>query len=285
MKLVILRSSLARLAALIAAFGMSLSHHAFPPAPHHLVFGMVRNEQGHPLAIAGAEILLEVEGAVLARTVITLADGGVNYRLPVAMDSGTTADLYKPTAVRPRSPFRMRVRIAGVTYLPIEMSGIAKLTAKAGETTRVDLTLGEDSDGDGLPDAWERNLIAATGGKKTLADIRPGGDTDGDGLSNLDEYLAGTYAFDPENGFSLEIGGSAREGTWLEFTAIRGRTYTLQCTTDMVRWVEVPFVVTAESVAPFLSYTAREVRPLKVKPVLNGIDPTAQGVFFKLWVK
>ena len=27
---------------------------------------------------------------------------------------------------------------------------------KPSETTRLDLTLGEDSDGDGLPDAWER---------------------------------------------------------------------------------------------------------------------------------
>ncbi len=44
---------------------------------------------------------------------------------------------------------------------------------------------GADSDGDGLPDAWEMEHF------KTL-DIRPGGDRDGDGVSNLREWKQGT---------------------------------------------------------------------------------------------
>lgn len=279
------RALVSRLATWICGLVLVLTCGAFPPAPHHLVFGIVRNELGSPILLRGAEILLEVEGVVLARSVVTQVEAGVNYRLVIPMDSGATADLYKPTALRPASPFRMRVRIAGTTYLPIEMVGISRLTARAGESTRVDLTLGEDSDGDGLPDAWERNLIAASRLGKTLGDIRPGDDTDADGLSNLNEYLAGTYAFDPGNGFTLDIRSVENEGAVLEFTAVRDRTYTLHCSTDMIRWVEVPFLVVAGGGETLRSYTAREVRPMKVKPVLNGLDPAGPGVFFKLLVR
>lgn len=282
MKLVYLRVFHARLAALIAGCGMSLSPHAFPPAPHHLVFGMVRNEQGNPLALPGAEILLEVDGAVLARSVITLPEGGVNYELPVALDSGATADLYKPTALRPMSPFRMRVRIAGVTYLPIEMAGISKLTTKAGETTRVDLTLGEDSDGDGLPDAWERNVIAATGRNRSLADIRPGDDTDKDGISNFQEYLAGTYAFDPKDGFSLKL--AQFEGTYsvLEFVALPGRTYTVLGSSDLQQWMPISFRLPNEDLSRS-SFQATSVTLIRAS--VSGSTANSSDRFFKLMVQ
>ena len=39
----------------------------------------------------------------------------------------------------------------------------------------------------------------------TLANIRPGDDLDGDGISNYNEYLTGTYAFDPTDGFFLPL--------------------------------------------------------------------------------
>ena len=48
------------------------------------------------------------------------------------------------------------------------MRGDYSALGRPGESTRIDLTLGEDRDGDGLPDAWERTLITASGGKLTL---------------------------------------------------------------------------------------------------------------------
>lgn len=276
----------AGLAVLLTAL---LPAHAFPPAPDHVVFGMVRDEQGNPLNATKATVLLEVGGTVIAQTTITTGlELGVNYRMTIPLDAGITGDKYKPTALLPTVPFRLRVKIGTVNYLPIEMTGLSSLLTKPGGLSRVDLTLGEDSDGDGLPDAWERALIAAMGGGKTLADIRPGDDADGDGLTNLQEYLAGTYAFDPADGFALSLVGTAAGSSLLEFTAIRGRTYTIEASTDMQAWTQVAFTVPGETPAGTLhdNYAATDVRLLRA---LVGPETVAAGAesrprFFKLMV-
>lgn len=268
------------LAALLALASLQ----AFPPAPHHQVYGVVRDELGNPLSGRGAEVLLEAGGQVLARTtVLPGMEPGANYRLAIPLDSGVTADSYKPTALRPTVPFRMRVRIGQTIYLPLEMTGAASLMTRPAGNSRVDLTLGEDSDGDGLPDAWERALMQILGGDLTLADIRPEDDSDGDGMSNLDEYLAGTYAFDPADGFVLNIAAMADGQPQLEFTAIRGRSYSIHGSDDMRSWTPVTFALAGEvSDSPGRSvYQAAETRPLRVQPA-----PPTEGApawrFFKL---
>lgn len=270
----------------VAALMFTLPLLAFPPAPHHEVFGMVRDEQGNPINAAKAAVLLEVGGALVAQATIGSGAGlGVNYRLTIPLDAGVTADKYKPTAMLPTVPFRLRVKIGNVSYLPIEMTGASTLVTKPGGSSRVDLTLGEDSDGDGIPDAWERNLIAATGGGKSLADINPGDDTDGDGLSNLQEYLAGTYAFDPQDGFALTIRSVDAGRSLLEFTAIRGRSYAIHASADMQSWAPVPFKLSTDAAAAAARdvYASTDVRPIRVSagPFAEG---EAEPRFFKLIV-
>lgn len=260
---------------------------AFPPAPHHLIYGTVRDELGHPFRNPGAEVVLETGGPTPVRSAIApSAEPGVNYRLAIPMDSGATADLYKPTALRPTVPFRLRVQIGNVTYLPIEMTGTAHLVARPGGRSRVDLTLGVDSDGDGLPDAWERALIQMLGGDLDLEDIRPEDDSDADGLSNLDEYVAGTYAFDPADGFSLAILPTSTDQPLLEFTAIRGRSYTVQASADMHDWTPVNFHLPADpaSAAEREHLIATETRLIRARVAApaNGGPPWR---FFKLQVR
>jgi hypothetical protein len=48
------------------------------------------------------------------------------------------------------------------------MKGDLSKLGEPGKRTHLDLTLGEDLDGDGIPDAWERALLAALGGNRTL---------------------------------------------------------------------------------------------------------------------
>ncbi|MBL9126316.1 MAG: hypothetical protein JNL97_01655 [Verrucomicrobiales bacterium] len=202
------------------------------------------------------------------------------------IDSGSTADRYKPSALHPAVPFRIRVRIGNDVYLPIEMVGASKLAASPSATTRVDLTLGIDSDGDGLPDAWENALIAATGGRGSLADIGPKDDTDGDGLSNLQEYIAGTYAFDPADGFVLKIVSSADGRSQLAFTAIRGRTYSIQTSEDATTWVTVPFGVAGDAAGSpaRTAFVATDVRPVEAY-VAASDAPEAGARFFRLVVR
>lgn len=254
--------------AVLAAMLTEQPVEGFPPAPHHVLYGLVRDEYGNPLTQPGAEVVLETSTGVQIRgLVVPGIKPGVNYELKVPIDSGITSDLYKPTALRPTVPFKLQVRVGKVSYLPIEMTGDFAQLGLPGKSTRLDLTLGEDTDGDGMPDAWERAIIASLGGNLTLAAINPGDDSDGDGLSNINEYVAGTYAFDPQNGYNLEIKGFNAGRPILEFTAIRGRTYTVLASDDLKSWSAVPFTVREGGVGAALrqNYLANDVRLLRIE--------------------
>jgi len=241
---------------------------AFPPAPHHVLFGMVRNQWGDPINVAGAEVFLETTNAAgLKATLYPGVEPDANYRLLVPMDAGISPDVYKSTALKPSGQFRLRVKIGQTTYLPIEMAGDLSRIGQPAQSTRLDLTLGEDTDGDGLPDAWERALIAALGRTLTLADIRPNDDSDGDGISNLNEYRAGTYAFDPNDGFELALVGVNQAASTMEFLALRGRNYTIESSPDLRQWTPVQFRIATEGPSAPLraNYLANDVRLLRVE--------------------
>jgi len=267
-----------------AALLLGIGLQAYPPTPDHVIYGQVRDRFGNPLQTDSAVVFLETTSGTQLNTAVIPGFGpGVNYQLPVPMDAGLAAGLYKPTALRPMVPFTLKVKIGQTTYLPMEMNAnYSNLGAPAGRT-RIDLTLGEDSDGDGLPDAWERALIAASGRPLTLADVRPNDDFDGDGLSNLQEYLAGTYAFDPQQGFELHLLASDGNASALEFVAVRGRAYTLEGSADFTEWQPLPFRVAAPQpeTETRQQYYATDVRLLRVQ-VLSGAEAMR---FFRLRVQ
>lgn len=220
--------------------------HAFPPAPHHLIFGTIRDELGNPLAAGAAQVILETTSGVRTLGGVRNHGSGVNYHLAISMDAGITSKLYKPTALRPFAPFKIKVRIGREIYVPIEMTSDLSKLGVPGKETRIDLTLGIDADGDGLPDAWERALLRKTGGQG-LDSIKPEGDLDGDGVSNLNEYLAGTYAYDPKDGFSLRILEVEGAESIVEFVAVAGRTYTILGSADLGNWAPISFRLGSDS--------------------------------------
>ena len=256
---------------------------AFPPAPHHTLYGLVRNEQGTPLSTGDATIILNgPNGEVIRGPVDDGLARGINYTLRVPMDGNRTAQLYSPTAMTPATTFTIQVLIGSTSYLPIQMQGTLPALGDIAGSTRLDLTLGVDSDGDGIPDAWEQDMIDfdPDDNLRTLADVRPGDDFDGDGLSNLMEYLAGTYAFDRLDGLNLTLKEVVDQVARLEFLIVRGHTYSIQSSVDAVHWAEQRFSLNANGSSAVSAHRADSVTILNVY-VPVGDTPTA---FFKLYV-
>jgi len=224
---------------------------AFPPAPYYTLYGMVRDQVGQTVTAEGAEVILLRGGVEVGRTPIVSSRIDQSYELNLRIDqnrSGTT--FYTDTAVAAGGLFSLVVSMNGALFYPIEVSG--NLTAgKGGERVKLDLTLGEDLDKDGLPDVWEAwqlyqaGLYPGDDGEWDLSLLDKGGDFDKDGQSNLLEYIAGTYAGDATETFSLAIKEKLPESVRLEFYGITGKVYTLESTLDMKTWTRVPFAVGA----------------------------------------
>lgn len=259
--------------------------HAFPPAPHHTVYGLVRNEYGEPLSVTGAQIIFEAtNGVQVTGTIVPGLGSDINYRLELSMDSGVAPDNYKPTALKPTLPFVIRVKIGQNIYLPMELSGNYANLGKPAESTRLDLTLGVDSDHDGLPDAWQQLIRLMLG---SGAGTGPNDDPDGDGLTNWQEYYLGTYAFIPDGGFRLKLLKPPGALPLLEFSVSPPRTYTVQSSTNLQTWLPMSFTIPANGTNDPVraNYTATDVRVLQVAPQLPAGAATSGNYFFRLLVQ
>jgi hypothetical protein len=227
------------------------SVNAFPPAPYYTLYGMVRDQVGQTVTAEGAEVILLRGGMEVGRTPIVSGRIDQSYELNLRIDqnrSGTT--FYTDKAVAAGGLFSVVVAMNGELFYPIEVSG--NLTAgKGSERVKLDLTLGEDLDKDGLPDTWEAWQLYQAGrypgddGRWDLSLIDKNGDFDKDGQSNLLEYIAGTFAGDATETFSLAIKEKLPESVRLEFYGITGKVYTIESSFDMKTWTRVPFAVGA----------------------------------------
>lgn len=231
----------------VFAIGAVAPAMAFPPAPHHLVYGMLRDAMGEPFAGQEARVFLEsTNGVNLEGLVHSELGVGVNYQITIPMDAGVTTNLYKPTALRPYANFTMRVRVGNTDYVPMEMAGTFKSLGEPAEATRLDLTLGVDSDGDGIPDDWEDLVAAMFGDGRTRDDINRNTDLYGDGVTAWQHYIAGTYPWDPEDRVELNIKEFRDNQPVLEFAAISRRAYRIFVSEDFVNWRPVVFRLPAK---------------------------------------
>lgn len=250
-------------------FAFTIAAQAFPPAPDHVVFGMVRTELGDPVDVTNATIALEtMSGTRISTTLVPTLAPGVNYRLYVPMDAGLTSDAYIPTALRPTVPFRIKVVIGNTVYLPIQMQADYSHLGKPAQQTRLDLTLGVDSSGDGLPDAWKRMILAMSKGLYTnISQILPGGHFPGNPMTFREAYIAGTYPWDLKQGFALSVIGTHDDTPVMEFQSIQGRSYGILGSADLKEWNQLPFriVETGATNSLIMNYQATDIRTLRIE--------------------
>jgi len=193
---------------------------------------------------------------------------------------------YVSTAVASGDLVTLAVEIRGVAYLPIEVRTPGQRVGAPAAATRLNLTLGEDSDGDGLPDAWEIAQLFYAGGSPGAAGwdlslIGPDGDFDGDGTSNRDEYLMGTYATDARSYHYLDIAALRSDEIEFRLYTLLGKTYGIQSSTDFTHWttVECRLGTGGSSAALQTATTTGETLALCPRPA------TSVPTFYRLLVR
>jgi hypothetical protein len=277
------RISLPVMPVLAAALLGCLSAWAYPPSPYHLVYGIVRDEYGTPLMNDQAQILLVSTGGSQSQTTIqpNLAVG-VNYQLQVPMDTLLKPDLYRSNALAVGTGFRMYVVIGNVTNVPIISTSTTNYLGQPTRMTRIDLTLGTDTNGDGIPDEWELAFLAAIGSDLTLADLNAGLDVAHDGRTLMQEYLLGSAAFNPQNPFAVRMVDFNGGAAILAFPTESGLSYTVLGSTNLQQWAVLPFRLSSEGPSGLTrtNFTASAVETLQVQVVPSGPSPRAQ--FFRI---
>ena len=222
---------------------------AFPPAPYYTLYGMVRDQVGQTVTAEGTEVILLKGGLEVGRTPLTSNRIDQSYELNMRLDqnrSGTT--FYTDKAIAASGLYSLVVSMNGTLFYPIEVSGNLR-AGNGGERVKLDLTLGEDKDKDGLPDTWEAWQLYQAGlypdenGNWNLSLLDKNGDFDKDGQSNLLEYIAGTFAGDATETFGLTIKEKLPQSVRFEFYGITGKVYTIESSVDTKTWTRVPFAV------------------------------------------
>ena len=228
---------------------------AFPPEPPFTVFGDARDQYGTLIPAGSASVVLYADAKETAREALTNTPGqDFNYQIRVRIDMmRDNSASYTSRALKTGKIFTMGIESGGQVFYPIEMA-TPPAVGSASDRRRLDLTLGVDRDGDGLPDAWEESqlyqggiLPGANGWDLSLVDRA--GDFDRDGKSNFEEYLAGTYAADASSVMGLQIKEKLAEAVRLEFYTIYGKSYTLQSSPDLKVWSDASFSLTAPDAA------------------------------------
>ena len=118
-------------------------------------------------------------------------------------------------------------KITFIYYLPDGSSTEAGYDLKTG--TPSSGTPNADSDGDGMPDDWERSYGLLVGGNDANLDL------DGDGFTNLQEYQLGTRPDSPTSFFKAVLTAvPATPGSYqLTWNSVAGKAYVIEWSPDL----------------------------------------------------
>ena len=193
------------------------------PRPMLMYYGQACDRYGQVYK-SGADIFLLRGTQEVARTTIAGAIApGVNFRLSVPYDSDPTdAANYVPYAVDAGDILTVWVTDSAGTR-QVESCEVPPVGAP-GEAVALRIVAGEDTDSDGMSDAWERaNGLDPTDPSDASADL------DGDGQTNLAEYLSGTLPWLGSDRFGTSALTTTPSGMYaLTFPTAYGKLYTVQ---------------------------------------------------------
>ena len=257
------------------------------PKPPVVTYGLVRDEFGAPLA-DNAKALARLVKAGGGDTVYAQGNiaanvfRGMNYRLSLEIDSKGPV---RPRAVTVGTDMEVKVLVNGGEQ-PLTPDPDWKVPA-AGTPQRKDYTIGEDADGDGIPDGWELWMMELNldydalnrSDDELIRAFKPDGDADGDGISNLAEFLAGTDPFLKTDLFGI-AGFERLPGmpvAAISFPTVRGRTYhVLMSETAGGGWTPVATAAAPDAAFGYMAFDGTG-RALTVY-----VDASLATAFFKV---
>ncbi len=200
------------------------------PQPMVVYYGQAKDSFGWPYRSGADVILLSGTNDVARHSIDGSLSPGVNFMLQVPIDDGRDEVRYVGSAMRTGEVVSIVVRDMYGQMTIMESNAVPTIPA-SGEIVLVNVTAGEDTDGDGLSDDWERELIAwaSNPAYTSIDDIHPGDDFDGDGQSNEDEYHSGTFAFLDYDYFYAEVFEKAANGRYfITFLTVPGKIYRIE---------------------------------------------------------
>jgi hypothetical protein len=192
---------------------------------------------------------------------------GVNYQIKVPMDSGTAGSSpYRGNALMPAAQFKIYVVVNGQTNLPIEMIGSFETLGQPAKSANIDVTLGVDANGDGIPDQWEYAFLAALGLNIPLSSINANSVLTPDGLTLRQQYLLGAYPYLTDQILRITFAGFHGISPDLTFPVITGRYYSVLGSPDALNWSPLSFFLPSDDPqgAPRTSYYATSITTLEV---------------------
>lgn len=209
--------------------------------PSVIVYGELRDAYG--LRLASGEQVSVFKGTNEAgRTYAAPAADGMDYHLNLDVYDPVSAT---PNLVQPGDSVQVKIKIGAAFQSTLGTNAFA--APGDGTPVRIDLVVGADSDGDGLPDAWEQMVMANSGGAVTnINQIGPGHDLDGDGMTDDQEFWYGSFAF--LSGDELRVTLFDRDsGRYrFRFLTVPGMTYTVEQSTNLASgaWTVTPTALT-----------------------------------------
>ncbi|MCL4177929.1 MAG: hypothetical protein KJ072_09310 [Verrucomicrobia bacterium] len=203
------------------------------PEPDLVWYGRVMGVSGgNPVRLTAGTLVWHVEPALggpalVLSTTLTNINDQFSYVLRVPCETPEPGGGVSEGVVVLSNPAvtysRVTVTLDGQ---PISLSGptgqFAPGFADRGRIERIDLQASgalPDSDGDGLPDAWEQQYFGSPTGANATDD------SDGDGATNLEEFHAGTNPQDEQSRFAVVNIEMMETGILVEWSSETGRRY------------------------------------------------------------